>query len=153
MLVRGAVLPALTHSDRDGVLREMLDALAAAKVVTAKAAPELLRKVLDRERVSSTGFGHGVAVPHVKHASIKKIAVGLGLSPRGVDFSATDKQPVYCVFMLLSPDNAPEEHLRAMEVIFKHLSKDAFRRSLRQCQSVEQVMELLAETDSHHLSS
>jgi PTS system nitrogen regulatory IIA component len=87
-------------------------------------------------------------VPHVKHPSVKKIAAAVGLSSSGVDFSALDKQPVYSVFMLLSPEDRPEEHLQAMEVIFKNLSKDTFRRLLRQASTLEEVTTLLEEADN-----
>ena len=65
------------------------------------------------------------------------------LSQRGIDFSALDKQPVYSVFLLLSPEDKPEEHLQAMEVIFKNLSKETFRRFLRQATTTDEVMTLL----------
>lgn len=62
-----------------------------------------------------------------------------------------DKQPVYSVFLLLSPEDQPEDHLHAMEVIFKNLSKDTFRRFLRQATSAEEVRTLLVEADEQQL--
>jgi mannitol/fructose-specific phosphotransferase system IIA component (Ntr-type) len=69
-----------------------------------------------------------------------------------VDFSALDKQPVYSVFLLLSPEDRPEDHLQAMEAIFKNLSKDTFRRFLRQAQTEKDVRTLLEEADNHLLA-
>ncbi|HWB19354.1 MAG TPA: PTS sugar transporter subunit IIA, partial [Phycisphaerales bacterium] len=96
----------------------------------------------------STGFGHGVAVPHVKHTSIKKMAVAVGVSRQGVDFNALDRQPVYSIFLLLSPDDKPEDHLDAMEVIFGNLSQESFRRFLRQAATQEDIVTLLEEADA-----
>ncbi|MEO0716175.1 MAG: PTS sugar transporter subunit IIA, partial [Planctomycetota bacterium] len=76
-----------------------------------------------------------------------------GVSATGVDFDALDKQPVYTVFLLLSPEDHAEEHLQAMEVIFRNLSKETFRRLLRQATTREDVVELLDEADGSTLAS
>ncbi len=143
-----AITIRLASSDRDAVIAEMVDALIAAGSAPASVRDELIAKVLERERRGSTGFGKGVAVPHVKHKAVTRMAAGIGLSPGGIEFAALDKQPVYSVFLLVSPDDRPEEHLQAMEVIFKSLSKDTFRRFLRQSGSVEEVRSLLDEADT-----
>jgi mannitol/fructose-specific phosphotransferase system IIA component (Ntr-type) len=148
-----SIVPALKSTDRDGVILELIDALIAGNAAPAKIREELAAKVLERERKGSTGFGRGVAVPHVKHKGVGRMAAAIGLSQRGVDFSALDKQPVYSVVLLLSPEDKPEEHLQAMEVIFKNLSKDTFRRFLRQAGSVAEVRTLLEEADGQHLGS
>jgi len=72
----------------------------------------------------------------------------IGLSSAGVDFKALDHKPVFSVFMLLSPLGADQIHLQAMEVIFRSLNKDMFRRSLRQADTVRKVLDLLDEADS-----
>jgi mannitol/fructose-specific phosphotransferase system IIA component (Ntr-type) len=148
-----AILPALASSDRDSVIGELIDALIAAGCASKDIREELITKVLNRERLGSTGFGKGVAVPHVKHKGVKKMVAAIGLSARGIDFRALDNQPVYSVFLLLSPEDRPEDHLHAMEVIFKNLSKDTFRRFLRQASSLAEVKTLLEEADGQHLAS
>ncbi len=148
----GAIVASLTAQDREGVVIELIDALVSCGAASAKVRDELVSRVMEREKRGSTGFGKGVAVPHVKHRSVQKMAAAIGLSARGVDFSSLDKQPVYSVFLLLSPEDKPEDHLHAMEVIFKNLSKDTFRRFLRQSGSVEEVRTLLDEADQQHLA-
>lgn len=147
----GAVVPSLAAVERDPVIVELVDALVRGGLAGAAVRDELVTRVLDRERRGSTGFGKGVAVPHVKHKSVTKMSAAIGISPRGIDFNSLDRQPVYSVFLLLSPEDKPEEHLQAMEVIFKNLSKETFRRFLRQAQNVEEVMDLLSEADQQHL--
>lgn len=147
-----SVVPSLQGSDRAAVVGELVAALVAAGVADAKCQGDLVTRILDREKLSSTGFGKGVAVPHAKHKSIKRMTAAIGLSPRGVEFNALDRQPVYTVFLLLSPEDKPEEHLRAMEVIFKNLSRDQFRRSLRQASSVQDVRAVLEEADGQQLA-
>lgn len=149
----GAIVPALKSAERNAVIIELIDGLVACGAAPAEIRDELVTRVLDRERRGSTGFGKGVAVPHVKHKLVTKMHAAIGLSARGIDFKALDNQPVYSVFLLLSPEDRPEEHLHAMEVIFKNLSKDTFRRFLRQSTTVGEVRTLLEEADSQHLNS
>lgn len=152
LVAEGAVVPQLASKERDDVIKELIDALIASGAAAPSLRDELVRSVLDRERKGSTGFGKGVAVPHVKHPSVTTMAAAVGLSQGGVEFNALDKQPVYSVFLLLSPEDKPEDHLQAMEVIFKNLSKDTFRRFLRQAASVDDVRTLLEEADNQQIA-
>ena len=88
-----------------------------------------------------------MAVPHVKHAAVSKMAGAVGRSDEGLDFAALDGQPVYSVFLLLSPDNQPQQHLQAMNIVFSNLQKDMFRRFLRQSTTQEAILDLLDEAD------
>ena len=146
-----AIRVPLSGTDRDAVIAELIDALIASGAADAGIRDELLEKVLERERKHSTGFGRGVAVPHVKHPSIDGMAAAIGISSNGIEFNSLDKQPVYTVFLLLSPQSRPEEHLQAMELIFKNLSKDTFRRELRQADSAEKIHSLLDDADHHRV--
>ncbi len=152
LVVESAVSPALESTERDDVIAELLDGLIEAGAADKALRDELIAKVLDREKMSSTGFGRGVAVPHVKHPALKKLVAAVGVSQSGVDFNALDKQPVYSIFLLLSPEDRPEEHLQAMETIFKNLRKDTFRRFLRQATTTAEVMTLLGEADDQLLT-
>lgn len=151
IVAQEAIIPQLKSPARDDVVAELVDSLVAAQVAPAKLRDDLLLKIMDRERKGSTGFGKGVAVPHVKHRSITRLAAAIGISQRGVDFNALDKQPVYSVILLLSPEDRTEEHLQAMEVIFRNLSKDTFRRFLRQSSTRAEVWSLLEEADGQSL--
>jgi mannitol/fructose-specific phosphotransferase system IIA component (Ntr-type) len=152
LVADNVIVPKLKGTQRDDVITELVDALIEGGAASPRLREELVKAVLERERRGSTGFGRGVAVPHVKHKSVKSMSAAIGLSERGVEFNALDKQPVYSVFLLLSPEDRPEEHLQAMEVIFKNLSKDTFRRFLRQAQTVDEVRTLLEEADNQLLA-
>jgi mannitol/fructose-specific phosphotransferase system IIA component (Ntr-type) len=147
----GAIIPKLAANERDAVVTELVDALIRSGAADASLRPELINRVLERERRGSTGFGKGIAVPHVKHKAVKGLAAAVGLSATGVDFAALDRQPVFSIFLLLSPEDQPEEHLRAMELIFKNLSKETFRRFLRQAHTVDEVRALLDEADGQQI--
>ncbi len=153
IIARDAIVAKLQSPKRDEAIGEMLDALIAARVVDGAIKSQLLTSVIEREKRGSTGFGKGVAVPHVKLPGLTKMVAAVGVSQTGVDFNALDKQPVYSIILLISPAERPEEHLQAMEVIFKNLSQDAFRRFLRQASNSDDVWTLLGEADAQHLPS
>ncbi len=146
-VVQGAILPNITSTDRNGVIRDLVTALADAGELAAEDVEVIAKSAIQRENQGSTGFGKGVAVPHVKHVKIPKIMAAIGRSAAGVDFAALDRSPVYTVVMLLSPPDQPEAHLQAMERIFSHLQRDQFRRFLRQAETVESVVDLIREAD------
>jgi mannitol/fructose-specific phosphotransferase system IIA component (Ntr-type) len=146
-IVTEAIVPELKASDRDGVIRELVESLAGAGALPREFIDEVVAAVIKREQNGSTGFGKGVAVPHVKHARIRQMAGAVGRSVQGVDFAALDHQPVYSIFLLLSPENQPQQHLAAMNAVFNNLQRDTFRRFLRQSDSREKITELLDEAD------
>jgi len=150
-VVDQAVLPELAAPNRDAALEEMLDALIAAGAVAADLRTALFDLLLAREKNGSTGFGKGLAVPHVKHPDVKTMCAAVAISGPGVDFNALDKQPVYTLFMLVSPADQPDLHLQAMETLFSNLRNDQFCKFLRQADSVGAVTDLLDEADRGEL--
>ena len=144
-----AVIPVLQASDRDGVIAELILSLDKAGKLRKGKYKEITRAMIKRENEASTGLGKGVAVPHVKHKSVKDLIAVVGQSSTGIDFSALDKQPVYSVILLISPSDDPDRHLRAMESIFRHLQQEKFRSFLRQSRTSEQIEDLLREADEN----
>ena len=148
IVVQNAIIPELASQQRDDAIAELVQAMVDAGALSPELKDEFVKAIIKREKRGSTGFGHGVAVPHVKHSAISKMAVAVGVSRSGIEFNALDKQPVYSIFLLLSPEDKPEDHLDAMEAIFGNLSQETFRRFLRQATSTEDVMTLLEEADA-----
>lgn len=142
-----SIVPELQSTDRKGVIRELVQSLADNGGIEPHCVDTVANAVIARESSGTTGFGKGVAVPHVKHECLTKMAATIGRSSVGVDFAALDRAPVYTVFLLLSPSHAPEEHLAAMERIFRYLLRDNFRKLLRQADSKDAIIELLEEAD------
>lgn len=146
-VVPDAIIADLKAVDRNDVIRELIDGLCAAGALEKEDAQIIAKATIQRENQGSTGFGKGVAVPHVKHAKIPKIMAAIGRSAGGVDFAALDRAPVYTVVLLLSPPDSPDGHLQAMENIFRHLQQDNFRRFLRQSESAGAILDLIHEAD------
>jgi mannitol/fructose-specific phosphotransferase system IIA component (Ntr-type) len=142
-----AIIVPLESVEREGVIRELVQSLGRVGAVEPDAVDEVISALITREKTGTTGFGRGVAAPHCKHPRIKTLVGTIGLSDKGIEFNALDHKPVYAVFLLLSPQGQDQMHLRAMEVVFKNLKEDMFRRLLRQSDSKEKLIELLKETD------
>jgi len=142
-----ATVVELEAGDRDGVIAELVSSLEKAGGLEKGNHQKLTRAVIKRENEASTGMGKGIAVPHVKHEAVKKVAAAIGRSSRGVDFRSLDKLPVHAVILLISPTNDPDIHLEAMKIIFGHLQNKKFRKFLRQSETTEAIEELLREAD------
>jgi len=146
-----AILLDLDGNDRDSVIGELVAALGKAGKIAKKEIEPLTKAVIEREIEASTGIGKGVAVPHVKTQSISKPIAAFGLCRNGLDFSSLDKQPVYSIFLLISPEKNSDAHISAMEIIFKNLQKDDFRSFLKQAKTVDDVVSLLKEADANEI--
>ena len=142
-------MPELKAGERDGAIRELVLALDGAGRLGKGNCEEVIKAVIKREREASTGMGKGIAVPHVKHRAVEGVVATIGQSHAGIDFSALDKQPVYSVILLISPADDPDKHLQAMEMVFKHLQQEKFRKFLRQSQTAEEIVDLLREADGN----
>lgn len=148
LIDRKSIIAELNTTDRNGVIRELVEVLARAELLDEGLVEGIVRSIVTRERTrGTTGFGKGVAVPHVKVDGLPRIVASVGRSSRGIDFGSLDGQPVYSVFLIVSPSDQPEEHLRAMDLIFRHLQQEQFRRFLRQADDTEKIYDLLNEAD------
>lgn len=149
-VVRDAVISALSADDKEGVIREMAAALAAAGRISERDLEGIVARILEREELGSTGIGRGIAVPHTKHSSVERLLGAVAISSEGVDFDSLDGEKVYLLFLLLSPPDRPGDHLRALENVSRQLKNDTFCRFLKNAKSREEILLLLDESDSGH---
>ncbi len=147
IVVADAIIPELAAKTRDEAITEIIEALVSAGVITRRNATEATKAVLAREAQATTGIGKGVALPHAKLKGIKKPIAAIGRSSEGIDFSSLDSKPVQSVILLLSNSSGPDEHLRAMETIFKHVQRDIFRKLLHQSRTRQAIIDLIKEAD------
>jgi mannitol/fructose-specific phosphotransferase system IIA component (Ntr-type) len=147
IVIVDAIVPELQSKTRDDAINELVESLANAGAIAKKSTKDVVKAVLAREGQATTGIGKGVALPHAKLKGIKKAIATIGRSSDGLDFSALDYKPVYSVILLLSSPDKPDEHLQAMETIFKHVQRDIFRKFLRQSETREAIVDLIREAD------
>ena len=144
-LVRGAFVPTLAAATRDDAIREMVAALASAGAVEPANAADITAAIFRREQLGSTGIGNGVAIPHSRHPSVDKLIGTMAVCkhPGGLAFDAIDGEPVYALVLLVSPQDQPGPHLRALDSVVQTFKDDSFLPRLRACETADQMWELL----------
>jgi PTS system fructose-specific IIA component/PTS system nitrogen regulatory IIA component len=146
-VVREAIIPGLTANSKEGVIRAMVESLRAAGQFRGADLEDIVRAILKRELLGSTGIGRGVAIPHTKHNSADKLVGTVAVAPAGVPFESLDGEPVFIFVLLVSPQDRPGDHLRALENVSRCLRDDAFVRSLRAATTREEISALLDRID------
>jgi PTS system nitrogen regulatory IIA component len=146
-VVREAIIPDLKATTKEGVIREMVESLRAAGQFKTGDPEDTIKAILKRELLGSTGIGRGVAIPHTKHTSVERLVGTVALSRPGVVFDSLDGEPVHVFVLLVSPQDRPGDHLRALENVSRTLRDDGFVRALRSATTREQIWGLLDESD------
>lgn len=144
ILPRDAIIPNLVSKDKKGVLEEL--AISVAPMINV-GSDEIVRVLLEREQLGSTGIGGGIGIPHGKLATIKSIIVGFGLSRKGVEFDSLDRKPVHIFFLLITPENSSGSHLKVLAQISKLLKKDQFKESLIKAESIDEIQKIILDID------
>ncbi len=148
-ICRESVKASLEALDKEGVIREMVQTLQDAGAIAADEYESVVKAIMKREELGSTGFGRGVAVPHTKHPCVNRLVGTVAISPHGVDFASVDGEQVQLFFLLVSPPDRPGDHLRALENISRQLRNDTFCRFLKQARTKEDILQLLDEADQN----
>lgn len=134
----------LKARDKKGVLDEMVAPVAEK----AGASQEKLVKVLmERERLGSTGIGGGIGIPHGKLKNLDQLILGYGLSRQGVDFESMDGRPTHIFFLLLTPESSAGVHLKMLARISRLLKNDGLKERLMQADKPEDVIAIIEEED------
>jgi fructose-specific phosphotransferase system IIA component len=136
----------LTSDTKDDLLRELVEIVGDDRVVRDR--EEVLRAVRERESVLSTGIGNGVAIPHGKSGSVTELALAAGVSRHPLDFEALDGKPVHLFFLLVGPESAAGEHVKALSRISRLLQRDSFRGRLSSASSADEFYAVLSEAES-----
>ena len=156
-IVRDAIIPSLTvpvpQADardlatvgrvKEAVVREMVSALHTAGHFRAGDVDEIVKAVLRREQLGTTGIGRHIAIPHSRHPAVDRLIGTLALSKEGLPFDSLDGEPVYVFVLLVSPQDRPGDHLRALEAVVRTMRNDEFVRQLRAGQTREEIWALL----------
>ncbi len=139
--------------DKESAILELVDSLVAANRIAEENRQGILKAIMKREELGSTGIGRGVAVPHTKHPSVDRLVGTVGVSAEGVDFDSLDGEKVQLFFLLISPPDRPGDHLRALENISRQLREETFCRFLKQAKSTGDIQQLLEESDNNQFVS
>jgi PTS system nitrogen regulatory IIA component len=144
VLHKDAIVVNLTASDKKGVLEELSGPVAR---ITGIDRDDLVRVLIDRERLGSTGIGDGVGIPHGKLRDLDHLILGFGLSQEGVDFDSMDKRPTHIFFLLVTPENSTGPHLKLLAKIAKILKNNQFKERLMKASDQEEIFALIKVED------
>src|SRR5437763_17137405 len=141
LVAPNAIIPALRVNNKKQVLQELATKAAA---LSGQSERTILETLLQREKLGSTGVGSGVAIPHGKLPKLNKLFGLFARLERPVDFEALDSQPVDLVFLLLAPETAGADHLKALARVARLLRDADIGRKLRQSRGAEALYAVLA---------
>ncbi len=144
-IVWDAVVAGLAATTREAAVREMIASLAAAGQFAGADLEDIVRAVLRREQLGSTGIGRGIAIPHTRHTSVTQLIGTLATVETGIPFDSIDGEPVHVLVLLISPQDRPADHLRALESVVHTVADDAFVQALRAARTKDELVEMLRQ--------
>ena len=147
LLTPDAVIASLRVNGKKQALQELSD---RAAVVSGLPAREIFDSILQRERLGPTGVGDGIAIPHGKLAKCRRIFGVFARLERPIDFEALDGLPVDLIFLLIAPESAGADHLKALATIARKLRNANFAAQLRATRDASAIYSMMTQTPTSH---
>lgn len=144
-LTPSEVLTDLKSADKLAVLEELSGVLIARGLIPSDRLKDVLACLLDREKLTSTGLGYGLALPHVKTNAVPRIVVVFGRSLKGIDFASLDGNPAHFFFLVLAPPEMTTEYLKVISLISALMKDAANRQRLLQSTTAEEIWAILGK--------
>jgi len=142
IITQDAVLPALKVGSKKQLLQELSNAMAKSTGLDAR---RIFETLLQREKLGSTGLGQGIAIPHGKFSELSRVQGLFARLVHPIDFEAVDEQPVDLVFLLLAPESAGADHLKALARISRLLRDPSLVLKLRGTDTAAGLYAILTE--------
>lgn len=139
------IIPDLKARNKQEVLEELAEVITNHSPWLDKGS--LVKVLLERERLGSTGIGDGVAIPHGKFHGIQHPIISFGRSLRGLDFESMDGQPAFLFFLLVAPENSASIHLKTLAKISKVLKNSSLRKVLMEASTREELYQTIIQND------
>jgi len=147
-LHKDAILSDLKSLDKKGVIEELVLPIAQ---ISGLSHEHLVRVLMERERLGSTGIGSGIGIPHGKLKDLESLILGFGLSKKGVDFESMDGSPTHIFFLLITPENSTGVHLKLLARISKFLKNEEFREKLLNADNSDEIYSIIMEEEGKAL--
>ena len=147
LLAPGNIFPALKATSKKQVFRELSE--RAARVCNIEER-KIFDVLLERERLGTTGIGNGIAIPHGRLEALDRLQGFFAHTENPVDFDAVDGAPVNLIFLLLAPEGAGADHLKALALVSRLLRDHAMCEKLRGARTAESLYALLTESATPH---
>jgi PTS system nitrogen regulatory IIA component len=145
-LIPDAIVPAplFQATTRDDAIRELVASLYKAGILMESDQADIVRAILRREQLGTTGIGRNIAIPHSRHAAVSKLTGALAVSGPGIGFDSVDGEPVHVMILLISPPDRPGEHLRCLESVVSTLRDEALVAAIRAARTKDEILAALA---------
>ncbi|MCW9706665.1 PTS sugar transporter subunit IIA [Fodinibius salsisoli] len=150
LLESQTVLPNLDVKDKTEILHRLVAALEGK--VSEEASEKILKAVIEREEIMSTGVGKGLAIPHGKTAAVEQTYAAFAVLKEPVDYEAIDHKPVNMVFLLVGPQSSNSLHIKMLSRISRLMNNSDFRKRLRECTTSEEIIEQFKNEEQVSLS-
>jgi PTS system nitrogen regulatory IIA component len=147
LITPASIIANLRASNKKQALQELA---RKASELTGQHERMIFDVLLERERLGTTGVGQGIAIPHGKLASLDRVYGLFARLERPIDFDAIDEQPVDLMFLLLAPEQAGADHLKALARVSRLLRDNAVCEKLRGSTSADALYALLTQTEASH---
>ena len=148
LLDKRLILSDMTSKTKKGVLEELVSHLAQHEEKVNK--EDLLKALIEREKLGSTGINDGVAIPHGKLKNIDNLLAIFGRSREGIDFGALDGKPSHLFFLLVAPESSAGGHLKALARISRIAKSELFREKCMKAKTSEDLFQLMVEEDEKY---
>lgn len=144
-LDKDAVTTDIKSSKKEDVIRELVDLLTKSNPIKEK--DKLIKTLMDREALGSTGIGQGIGIPHAKSSAVKELTAAFGISNSGVDFDSLDGETTHIFFLLVAPEDAAGPHLKALARISRMLKDKFLRDSLISAKDKKAILDIITAED------
>lgn len=145
VLYKEAILVDLKANDKKGVLEELSEPVARIAGINQQ---ELVRVLMEREQLGSTGIGGGIGIPHGKLKKLTNLVLGFGLSRKGIDFDSMDRRPAHIFFLLVTPENSTGLHLKVLARISRLLKNEDFKEKLFHISDADEFLNEIQQVDN-----
>lgn len=144
VLQKEAIIVDLKATDKKGAIEELVAPVARIAGVEQE---EMVRVLMDRERLGSTGIGDGIGIPHGKLKKLDSLALGFGISRKGVDFESMDNRPTHIFFLLITPENSTGLHLKLLARISRILKSESTKEQLLSAADADEINSIIREAE------
>lgn len=144
VMQKEAILYDLKSQNKKGILEELVVPLTGSTGLNSE---DLVRVLMERERLGSTGIGGGIGIPHGKIKDLESLVLGFGLSRKGVDFESIDGDPTHIFFVLITPEDSTGLHLKLLARISRILKNDHFKERLINAADRDDIFDIIKQED------
>jgi PTS system fructose-specific IIC component len=149
LLTKNSIIIDLSQNNKIEFLTQMAHFLISMNGLSG--ADEVAAKILERESEMSTGIGYGIAIPHARISGIDRLYMVAARSTEGLDFNAIDEQPVFLVFMMISPANTSIEHTQILSSLSRIMSYEEVRTKLLKAEDSEQFLDVITKSENKYI--